>query len=181
MPSGWLPAETAACSWGGPGDDDTVLASLDATGKVRAGWPVLLAGSSDCRIHADPADGSVRAVCNREAATVCAFAFDAAGRPRVGGPVDLAGGPLRSLRGDPTRLVDGALYVIFLSPTEPFSATLVRVSRDGSVRTGVTVTDPMLRSSGAVIGPDGTAYAVTYDWREPSGAGEQAPYTLIPR
>jgi hypothetical protein len=147
-----------------PSDDDTVLASLDATGQVRAGWPILLAGSSDCRIHADPVDGSVRAACNAGDANVRSFAFDAAGRPLAGWPVDLAGGPLRSWMGDPTRLVDSALYVVFMSlPPRRASPTLVRVSRDGSVRTGVSVRDPDLHAYDAAIGPDGTAYVVAFD------------------
>ena len=42
------------------------------------------------------------------------------------------------------------------------AATLVRISRDGSLRTGVSIRDDELVGCCAAIGPDGTAYLVNY-------------------
>jgi hypothetical protein len=143
----------------------TVLASLDAAGRLRPGWPIALAGG--CEIAADPADGSVRAVCTRPAGAR-AFAYDEAGRQLAGWPADLPGG-MDDYGRDQPRLVDGQLYMA-LHSWDPPSVTLVRVSRDGSVRAGATLRGPDVKGPGALeiglgdvtIGPDGTVYVMAY-------------------
>ena len=123
-----------------PAEKGTVLALLDARGKVRRGWPVLLKGTSDCELDADPADGSVRAACTVDK-TVRAYALDASGRLMAGWPVDLPPGDLAALR-----LVDGNLYLLV-------GETFLAVMPNGTVRTGPTVPTTTAWSS---IGPDGT-------------------------
>ncbi len=141
-----------------PAEMGTVLALLDAKGKVRSGWPALLKGASDCEIDADPADGSVRAVC-AVGKSVRAYALGVGGRLMSGWPVELRGGSLQTYRSDGTRIVDGDLYVLLQRWGENgFSATVARVSVDGLLRMGVTV--PSVGHSGccSAIGPDGSAY-----------------------
>ena len=141
-----------------PSARGTTFASLDAKGGFRAGWPLLLARSSGCRIHADPGDGSMRAVCRRDGTSmITAYAFDAAGRLLNGWPVQLPGKGLSSWLSEPTRLIDGDLYVVFLG-TEPATATLLRVARDGSLRVGAMVEG--VAGSRTTIGPDGTAHVL---------------------
>jgi len=139
----------------------TVLASLDVDGRLRSGWPVVLAGG--CEIAADPADGSVRAVCNSRPAGTRAFAYDDAGRQLSGWPVDISGGSVDDWAWDRPRLVEGQLYLV-LRNWNPSSAKLVRVSADGSLRVRVIVLGPDADESekDAAIAPDGTAYVMEY-------------------
>ena len=140
-----------------PAENGTVLGSLDAKGRVRAGWPVLLRKATGCELDADPADGSVRAVCVVGKA-MRAFALDASGRLMAGWPVDLPAGDLPTWMSDPIGLVDGVLYAVLVG-SDPASAMLVRVSRDGSVHAGVRVSESDSYAFGrAAIGPDGTGY-----------------------
>ena len=159
-PDGGLFASIAAA--GG-----TVLASLDRAGRLRPGWPIVLAGYSGCEIVADPADGSVRAVCaTYHPAGTRAFAYDDAGRQLARWPADLLGN-LDEWDRERPRLVDGQLYVITHSWNPP-SATLVRVSTEGSVRSGANLwglaagNSPAWSIGEVAIGPDGTAYAMAY-------------------
>jgi len=148
-----------------PSKNGTVVALLDARGKVPRGWPVLLRRATGCQLDADPADGTVRAVCS-VGRTVRAYALDAAGRRMTGWPVTLPAGDIPSWRSDPVRIVDGALYVVLVRhppADDPLStsATVFRVSRDGSLRTGVSLRDHDLIGCCATIGPDGAAYLVS--------------------
>lgn len=67
------------------------------------------------------------------------------------------------------RIVDGQLYVA-LHSWDPPSVTLVRVSRDGSVRASAALHGPCFGGPGAweignsdvTIGPDGTVYVMAY-------------------
>ena len=142
----------------------TVLASLDAKGRVRSGWPVLLKKATGCTLDADPTDGSVRAVCTvEEAGPLRAFALGASGRLMTGWPVELPAGGIPSWRSDAARVVDGDLFVVLTHPSgDAQAATLVRVSRDGSFRVGVSLRDGHLVGCCAAVGPDGTAYLVAY-------------------
>jgi hypothetical protein len=130
-----------------PATTGTVLALLDARGEVRSGWPVLLAGASDCTIDADPADGSVRAVCAAGKA-VRAYSLDAAGRLMDGWPVTLPPGDVAA-----QRLIDSDLYLLA-------GGTFLAVMSGGSVRTGPTVRTTIGWMS---IGPDGTLYTQDVD------------------
>ena len=144
-----------------PARNGTVLASLDAKGRIRKGWPVRLVGASACRIDVDPTDGSVRAACTIGESGARAFALDASGRQLPGWPVDLPTGGLEWYLSDPTGLVNGDLYVVLLEwEAGKASATLVRVAKDGSTRTGVSLRDDGLVENYVSIGPDGTAYVV---------------------
>jgi hypothetical protein len=145
----------------------TVLASLDAAGQLRRGWPVVVVGYSGCEIAADPADGSVRAVCAAShPARTRAFAYDDAGRLLAGWPADLPGS-LDEWDRERPRLVDGELYVVTHGWNPP-SAALLRVSAEGIVRTGANLWGLMVGDSpgwsiGEVaIGPDATAYVAAY-------------------
>ena len=150
-----------------PATGGTVLASLDRVGRLRPGWPIVVAGYSGCEIAADPADGSLRAVCaTYNPSGARAFAYDGAGRQLAGWPVDLPGGSVDEWRRERPRVVDGQLYVVTRS-WDPPSVTLVRVSPTGSVRTGAnlwsSVANNAERGVGeVVIGPDGTAYVAGY-------------------
>ena len=143
--------------------ESAVLASLDAAGQVRPGWPIVLAGSSRCQIAADPKDGSLRAVCATPASGARAFAYDDAGRLLAGWPVDISGGFVDEWGRYRPRLVEGQLYLV-LGSGSPASAWLVRVSADGSVRTGASLPGPGADESyvDAAIAPDGTAYVMAY-------------------
>ena len=147
----------------------TVLASLDAAGRLRPGGSVVLAGLGGCEIASDPvAVAAVWAVCIADSpAGARAFAYDDTGRLLPGWPVDLPGGTV-----DERRVVDGHLYVVTrrydTSRTDPHVRTLVRVSPEGAVRTvanlwGLVEGDHQAWWIGQVaIGPDGTAYAMAY-------------------
>ena len=150
-----------------------VLASLDAAGRVRPGWPIVLAGSSGCEIAADPADGSVRAVCGTRPSGARAFAYDAAGRQLAGWPVDLPLGSVYEWWLGGPRFVDGQLYLVIAS-YNPASARLVRVSADGSVRTSASLPGPGGDEvyEDAAIAPDGTAYLMTYTYAADDHATE---------
>ena len=150
-----------------PASGGTVLASFDAAGRLRSGWPISLAGVYGCEIAADPADGSVRAVCaTHHPEGTRAFAYDDAGRQLAGWPADLLGNLDEWARERP-RLVDSDLYLV-LHSWHPASATLVRVAADGTVRTGANLWGLVAGDSSAwsmgdtAIGPDGTAYAMAY-------------------
>ena len=150
-----------------PASGGTVLASYDAAGRLRSGWPISLAGAYGCEIAADPADGSVRAVCaTYHPAGTRAFAYDDAGRQLAGWPADLLGN-LDEWDRERPRLVNGQLYVVTHSWNPP-SATLVRVSAEGTVRTGANLWGLVAGHSPAwslgevPIGPDGTAYVMAY-------------------
>ncbi len=150
-----------------PTTDGTILASLDAKGRVRNGWPVRLIGASGCTIDADPTDGSVRAACTIAESGTRAFALDASGRQMPGWPVDLPRGGLGWYLSDPTGLVEGDLCIVLLErKADKASARLIRVARDGSTRIGVSLRDPELVGLQASIGPDGTAYVAGGDTEE---------------
>ena len=145
----------------------TVLAYLDRAGRLRPGWPIVLTGYLGCEIATDPVDGSVRALCaTYHPEGTRAFAYDDAGRQLAGWPADLLGN-LDEWDRERPRLVNGQLYVVTHSWNPP-SATLVRVSAEGTVRTGANLWglvagDSPAWSIGEVpIGPDGTAYAMAY-------------------
>lgn len=141
-----------------PAEKGTVLALLDAKGKVRSGWPVLLKGASDCEVDAHPADGSVRAVC-AVATSVRAYALDVVGRLMAGWPVDLHGGSMQSWRSDAAAVVDGGLSILVLSSGEGGqSARVTRISPDGSTLMGTWVRGVGHMGCCSVVGPDGTAY-----------------------
>jgi len=141
-----------------PAEQGTVLALLDARGKVRRGWPVLLKGTSGCELDADPSDGSIRAVCGGRA-----YALDTAGRLMPGWPVELPVGGVPWGEGNAARIVNGDLYMILTaSPEEGPTATLVRVARDGALSEGATLHNQDLVGCCAAIGPDGTAYLISY-------------------
>lgn len=144
--------------------EGTVLASIDAKGRVRSGWPVLMKSATGCTLDADMADGSVRAVCSTsEEGPLRAFALGASGRLMAGWPVELPAGGLPSWRSDAARVVDGDLLVVLTDPSgDAQAATLVRVSRDGSLRVGVSLRDGDLVGCCAAVGPDGAAYLVAY-------------------
>ena len=151
-----------------PAAGGTVLASLDRVGRLRPGWPIVVAGYSGCEIAADPVDGFVRAVCaTYHPSGTRAFAYDGAGRQLAGWPVDLPGGSVDEWRRERPRVVDGQLYVVTRS-WDPPSATLVRVSAEGTVRTGANLWGLVAGDSPAwsigevAIGLDGTAYAMAY-------------------
>lgn len=146
-----------------PAKGGTVLALLEAKGNVRSGWPVLLKGAADCEIDADPADGSVRAVC-AAGEVVRAYALDADGRLMDGWPADLRGGSLQTYRSDGTRIVDGDLYVLLLESRESGqAATVTRVSAEGTPQLGVTVPGAGHSGCCSTVGPDGTAYLLGDD------------------
>jgi hypothetical protein len=153
------------------------LALLDPTGRPRSGWPIVLVGwaCDDPNPGTSPwfplaaADGSVRVVCQADAAPLHsrAFAFDRFGGSMAGWPVDLPG----EVWGSQTRLVDDRLYVVAHAsgPPDPvtgqYSAAwwLMTVAADGTLRVGTRYEVPDAQNSGSVqIGPDGTGYQVTY-------------------
>lgn len=161
-----------------PAEKGTILVSLDAKGRVRSGWPVLLKKATGCTLDADPTDGSVRAVCAiEETRPLRAFALDASGRQMAGWPVELPADGMPSWRSDPARVVDGDLYVVLTTSRDAGAvATLVRLSRDGSVHAGVSIRDHDLVGCCAAIGPDGTAYLVSY---QGSGTPGNVYHTLV--
>jgi len=161
-------AEVLAAGRGGrlfvavPDGDDTVLAALDAKGGILPGWPLRLPRASGCRLVVDPADGSIRAPCTEDGRLrTLVWAFDEAARAPPGWPVELPPGEVPSWRSDPARIVNGELYLVLTAWTADGQlATLVRVSRDGSLRTGVSTSDRRTVGQYASIGPDGAAYLV---------------------
>lgn len=161
-----------------PAQEGTIVGSLDAKGRVRSGWPLLLKKATGCTLDADPGDGSLRAVCAiEEAGPLRAFALDASGHLMAGWPVELPAGGLPSWRSDSARVVDGDLYVVLAAwLADRQTATLVRLSRDGSLLTGVSIHDQDLVGCCAAIGPDGTAYLVSY---QGSGTPGNVYHTLV--
>lgn len=142
-----------------PAKEGTVLALLDARGKIRRGWPVLLKGASDCELDTDLVDGSVRAVCAIGESRTRAFALDAAGRLMPGWPVDLPGGSLLTWMSDPARVVKGALYVLLVQSTDGSQdVSVIHVSPGGDIDAGAWVRGDMHFGCCAAVGPDGAAY-----------------------
>ena len=149
-----------------PAKEGTMIASLDATGRLRPGWPVQLVETIDCTVDADLADGSVRAICSTGDNGFRAFALDASARLMPGWPVDLPNGGELVRLGD-SGIVDGDLLAVLLARgAGGETASLVSVSRDGSVRAGATVSARGAIDA-AVVAPDGTAYISTLDASEP--------------
>lgn len=161
-----------------PADKDTVLVSLDEEGRVRQGWPVILKRATSCEIDADPADGSARAVCRVGETKLRAFGLATDGRPMPGWPVDLTG-RVASWRSDPARIVDGVLYVVLFAGSGDDTAALVRVARDGSLRTGSVVRGKDLVGCCASVGPDGTGHVVHATMREVPGTTTWEHYSVI--
>ena len=153
-----------------PRADGSILARLDRTGRLRAGWPVTIKDTSECALLFAVDDGSVRTVCDAtdlpepelEARDVRAYAFDAEGRLMPGWPVQLPPGATGSLVGN-------ALTLLVQQPITDTPATgqvssrawLATYAADGSLRRGNEV--PLLEPCCGVIwsvGPDGVAYGV---------------------
>lgn len=142
----------------------TVLALLDATGRLRDGWPLALPSSTGCDFLAAAPDGSVRVICDAtdvvgpvlDPPVRRAYALRHDGSQFPGWPVDG--------RFSDTARVDGSRLLVLSSvaPTEPGRlARAVRVTTievDATVRDGkpVPLEDP--EANAWVIASDGVAY-----------------------
>jgi hypothetical protein len=149
-----------------PSESGAVLALLDASGRPRPGWPLLVERSTRCSFVGVAEDGSVRAVCDAtdtyrwplEGPDWRAFAYDTRGRLKSGWPVQIR--PSRTVRvvGDDLVLATGHMIsdacVVGMACD---SLSAVTVAADGSVDPGVAV--PIINEEStfgtwAAIGPD---------------------------
>jgi hypothetical protein len=170
-----------------------VLALLDSVGRPRAGWPVGLAGATSCEQLLPVEDGSVRILCGLDnpdgdpLRRTVAFAFDSGARSIAGWPVDLWGSSfMDGLDHRATGRVVGDELIVFRGVIEAaadrakFAGTLVRVSANGTLRTGAPVSlgnsccDHQLS-----IGPDGVGYDIDPGAAMPDGADEPSVITAI--
>ncbi len=154
-----------------PAAGGVVLTSLDRNGRPRAGWPVVLAGTTSCELLLPAEDGSVRVVCTLEDADgvgtgrTGAFAFDPAGASMPGWPMILGD---HGAEGYFAGRVMGDALALYVWATLKSAATgepdgtgwIMAVAADGVVRSGTS--RPILDCCDGdwAIGPDGVAYGV---------------------
>jgi hypothetical protein len=170
-----------------PGGDDDLYVSipmtgskvlvtlLDSTGHSRAGWPIVLNGTTSCERLLPVDDGSVRLLCtleNRDGAKfdiVRAYAFDSGGDSLAGWPIDLdLYGADGSFAG---RVIGDELTVLAwkslgdqIAIGQPAgNAWLVRIAADGSVRGGARIAyGTGCCSDTWAVGPDGVVYGTVH-------------------
>jgi hypothetical protein len=158
-----------------PASGGSVLSLFDSTGRARAGWPIVLAGTTSCELLLPVADGSVRLLCAVENplgnrfAGVRAYAFDSTGSLLAGWPIELADqGADGYFAG---RVIGDELMVIVwkslgdqIESGQPAgNAWIVAFAPDGTARDGANVaygTDCC--SDTWAIGPDGVAYGTVH-------------------
>jgi hypothetical protein len=149
-----------------PRKGGSVLASFDAAGDPRPGWPIVIEDSTWCDLVLPVADGSVRAVCTLENPdglewdAVAAFAFDANGDLLTGWPVATEGyfSTGRVIGTDLTMFTTRSRGDV---ETAPYTESrLLTIAADGAVTSGTPIGD--IDSGGWQIGPDGVAYGVAF-------------------
>ncbi len=156
----------------------TVIAGLDARGRLLAGWPKLLDGWTGCSIGTVASDSSVRLVCGNRRGSVRAFGFDAGGRRLTGWPVNVtaaAGAQFTDYdhfvnAGDEPRVVGGSLYILLQRWDGGQAVRLVRISPAGRIKVGRAFDFPggeCVLEWARALGSDGTAFVV----RQRAGAG----------
>ncbi len=153
----------------------TILALLDATGRPRPGWPIVVEGVRTCGPPLPVDDGSVRLVCayalpESELGVFLAtraVAFDSNGRSLANWPVvpDLGFGATGRIVGSDLTIPTYPSTDVDACGTEFLpSGLIVTIAADGAVREGVR--GPLVPECDAgqspSIGPDGTVYGVTY-------------------
>lgn len=162
-----------------------VLALLDSTGRPQAGWPIEIAGATNCGLLVPVEDGSLRVVCspddlNQELNSgMRAFAFDVNGRALKGWPVDLDGRFTGRAIGNDLTLFGRQSGDVCDGPTcgEGWIAT---VAPDGTLRSGVPV--PLANTccgGGWAVGPDGVAYGVDTVSGWDDGSAEVSRITAV--
>ena len=151
----------------------SILALLDASGRLRPGWPITVKNSTACSRPMPVADGSVRIICDgtdlpkydNDPSDVRAFAFDADGQARSGWPVRLRPGFGRVISHDLVYFAEQWISDTYDVGMVSHEAWVTTVAEDGSVRAGKKA--PMTESASGerwALGPDGVAYGWGHDY-----------------
>ena len=161
-----------------------LVALLDSAGHPRAGWPLVVDGTTSCEQLLPVDDGSVRILCtleNRDGsafAVVRAYGFDSEGRSLAGWPIDLdrygADGyfAARVIGNELTVLAWKSLGKEIKEGQPAGNAWIATVAADGTVRAGSKVPYGTNCCTNAfALGPDGVAYGTTHQF----GQGPSAP------
>lgn len=158
-----------------PESRGSVVSLFDSGGRARAGWPIVLAGTTSCELLLPVADGSVRLLCAVENPLgnrfggIRAYAFDSTGRLLAGWPIDLAdhgadGYFAGRVIGDELTIIVWKSLGDQIETGQPAgNAWIVEFASDGTVRDGAKVaygTDCC--SDTWAIGPDGVAYGTVH-------------------
>jgi hypothetical protein len=166
--------------------DPPRLALLDASGGLRAGWPVRLPGADYCDQLLPADDGSVRVVCtqpNPEGnmyALPIAYGFELDGRVLDGWPIHSTASYVTG------RIVGDTLVLLAINPLgdvipdgQPSAeAEVLSVGRDGMTTPGVRVPIGQVCCDTAwAVGPDGVAYGVGW----PDAGAESTRVTAFGR
>ena len=156
-----------------PRTGGSILALLDASGRLRPGWPITVKNSTACSRPMPVADGSVRLICDgtdlpkydNDPSDVRAFAFDADGKAMSGWPVRLRPGFGRVISHDLAYFAEQWLTDMYDVGMVSHEAWVTTVAEDGSVRAGKKV--PIVESEAGerwALGPDGVAYGWLHDY-----------------
>ena len=161
-----------------------LVALLDSAGHPRAGWPLVVDGTTSCEHLLPVDDGSVRILCTLENrvgtgfAVVRAYGFDSKGRSLAGWPIDLdrygADGyfAARVIGSELTVLAWKSLGNEIKQGQPAGNAWIATVAADGTVRAGSKVPYGTNCCTNAfAVGPDGVAYGTTHQFgQSPSAA-----------
>ena len=147
-------------------DRSVLVALLDATGRSRAGWPIVLRQATSCEQVLPVEDGSVRLLCTlknqdgNELDVVRAYGFDSSGAPLTEWPIDLdrygADGYFAG------RVIGDELTVLAWTTRDHAqdtgSAWIMTVAADAAVRNGTKIPFVNCCDPRWAIGPDRVAY-----------------------
>jgi hypothetical protein len=149
-------------------DQGVVLGRIDAAGKPRPGWPILLPSTGECGRPLSAEDGSVRIICRTDDDQGnIAFAFDADARALSGWPVRFPGELQFWEHRRQPRVEDGRMTVISLEPIEEgengdtmiLNTRLVSIDASGTVDAAELITFSCCYSTPR-LGPDGIGWMV---------------------
>ncbi|HEX5825019.1 MAG TPA: hypothetical protein VFY18_11230, partial [Candidatus Limnocylindrales bacterium] len=189
-----------------PAPGARILVTLvDAVGRSRPGWPIVLDRTTSCDELLPVEDGSVRLLCtpdNRDGSmtgVVRAHAFDASGNALPGWPIDLdrygADGSFaeRVIGDELTFLAWKSLGAQIEAGKPAGHAWIVAIAADGTVAAGSKVSygiDCCIDTW--AIGPDGVAYGTVHHFADtragamselvaigPTGVPDGFPITIV--
>ena len=167
-----------------PGDGETVLVALvDPTGRVRAGWPVVLDRTTSCEQLLPVEDGSVRLLCTPDnrvgslSGVVRAYALDSKGSSLPGWPIDLDrygadGYYAGRVVGDELTVLAWESLGDQVPEGQPAgNAWILAIAADGTVSAGSKVSygiDCCIDTW--AVGPDGAAYGTIHHFADTRAA-----------
>ena len=168
-------------------DRSVLVVLLDATGRSRAGWPIVLKQTTSCEQLLPVEDGSVRLLCTLKTQggngrdVVRAYGLDSSGAPLAGWPIDLDRyGAEGYVAG---RVIGDELAVLAWTTRdqahENGSAWIMTVAADGGVHKGTEVPFVNCCDQRWAIGPDRVAYGSINQFGDTPEAPKSSRLTAV--